>query len=77
MGYEDAVAANIDANREHGTKRVYVKGGKVAHSIVEGGEYGFCVVCRLNPVGPWLGTGSQEEYDKAAKLPNCKERKKK
>lgn len=73
---EEAAAGQSDEGRGYATKRVYVKGGKVAHSIPEGGEYSFCVVCRLEPKGDWLGTGNQEEYEKAESLPYCKERRK-
>lgn len=77
MGLAEDAAANPNPSREIRTNRVYTKNGKVAHSVVEGRAYGFCIVCRLEPKGDWYGTGSQEEYEKAESLPYCKERRKK
>ena len=50
------------------TRRVYTPKGKVAHLT----QQGTITLCRLwYPEGLW-GTGSQEEYEKAAALPTCK-----
>jgi hypothetical protein len=48
--------------------RVYIPTGKVAHFT----DQGTVTYCRLwVPEGLW-GTGSQEEYERAASLPICK-----
>ena len=59
-----------DAPAEH--TRVYRKRGKYAHLVPTGSlPSGYTIVmCRLGGTG-WLGTGSQQEYERAASLPVC------
>lgn len=46
----------------------YLPNGKVAHLVLAG-----LSVCGRDGVwGVWYGTGTQDEYDKAAALPHCK-----
>lgn len=55
-----------------GHARVYGKTGRFAHLVPLGEEpSGYVIVmCRLGG-RQWLGTGSQDEYDRAASLPVC------
>jgi hypothetical protein len=50
--------------------RMYVKRGRVSHAVDtlfgNGGA-----VCGVYPWMGWYGTGSQDEYDKAASMPRC------
>lgn len=50
--------------------RVYTRHGRVAHVIWADQR----AVCHITPTWPdtWFGTGSQTEYEKAARLPVCK-----
>lgn len=51
---------------------LYIWGGKVvhAHSTFTGTR--FIAECGAGAWRTWYGTGSQDEYDKAASLPKCK-----
>lgn len=50
---------------------VYRPTGRYAHFADTGDAGGYCeVYCRLGGTG-WLGTGSQEQYERAASLPKC------
>jgi hypothetical protein len=56
--------------------RVYAPRGRIAHLLRPGGQPAAgrpLALCLLYPRlhTSWLGTGSQEEYDKAASLPLC------
>jgi hypothetical protein len=54
--------------------RVYRAGGRVAHLRPEDLQYPAAPVCqdpRYDRDGEWLGTGTQEEYERAASLPLC------
>lgn len=56
--------------------RVYTPQGRVAHLMRPYGAGGECTtLCPVVPVvawpGEWLGTGDQEEYERAEALPLC------
>lgn len=49
----------------------YVPRGRVAHAIPFGESYSKSL-CGLYPwTTGWMGTGNQDEYDRAASLPVC------
>lgn len=55
--------------------RAYAPRGKMAHLLPgtpQSGKYASTLCLRYpRPGASWLGTGSQDEYDKAAALPLC------
>jgi protein-tyrosine phosphatase len=57
---------------DHG--RLYLRRGSRAHLSPPFGGGSRYVLCAAEPTWPgeWLGTGSQEEYDRAASLPICR-----
>jgi hypothetical protein len=57
------------------SERRYTYAGRVAHLL----PYGYLLpyqqaLCGFSPdwPGSWLGSGSQNEYDEAERLPTCK-----
>lgn len=59
-------------------ERRYTYGGRVAHLLGYGIDYGsqpyVAAYCRYRPQwgAAWLGSGTQDEEDKANRLPTCK-----
>lgn len=51
--------------------RMYLRRGKVSHAVNRADGH-VMSVCGLYAWPAWLGTGNQDEYEKAATLPECK-----
>jgi hypothetical protein len=63
------------ANLPRGYERRYTSIGRVAHAVdIDGPHPAYAGArCHLDaPLGGWLGTGSQAEYERAAALPLCR-----
>jgi hypothetical protein len=53
--------------------RSYSSRGSVAHLVLGQTILGSSALCgQVGPIGDWLGTGDQNEYDKAAALMTCR-----
>ena len=54
---------------------VYLPYGRVAHISVSGSQRYAAALCGRFPdlFSNWLGTGNQGEYDRAKRLPLCKD----
>lgn len=50
---------------------LYLKNGKVAHALSTFTGSRFSAECGVYTFAGWHGTGSQDEYDRAAELPQC------
>lgn len=51
---------------------VYRFAGRMAHVIITSLNYNASALCGMEAaIGGWYGTGNQDEYDKAQKLPLC------
>lgn len=53
-------------------KWLYLPKGNVAHAFMVGDDVSWIAECGTSSFGYWHGTGSQDEYDKAAAMPRCK-----
>jgi hypothetical protein len=51
---------------------LYLKNGAVVHALSTFTGTRFVAECGAGAWRTWYGTGSQDEYDKAAELPKCK-----
>ncbi len=51
---------------------LYLKNGKVAHAHSTFTVSRFIAECGAGAWATWYGTGSQDEYEQAASLPQCK-----
>lgn len=54
-----------------GCTRAYARHGTMAHLLEPGDQASAGSVALCGSHAPWLGTGSQDEYEKAAALPLC------
>jgi hypothetical protein len=52
-------------------KWLYLPGGKVAHAFMADDDISWIAECGTSSLGYWHGTGSQDEYERAAELPRC------
>lgn len=50
---------------------LYLPGGKVAHAFAVEDQTKWIAECGTSSDYYWYGTGTQDEYDKAAALPRC------
>lgn len=51
---------------------LYLKNGKVAHAHSTFTVSRFIAECGAGAWATWYGTGSQDEYEQAASLPQCR-----
>lgn len=51
--------------------RLYLKRGHVSHAVRRA-DGQITAECGVWTLGWWYGTGNQDEYEKAAALPECK-----